>query len=196
MFSLNYTLSDTLDGTLDSVLLNSQVAADPLITVTVVGVTQEGAAFSVLFVSQPDTSEQHQCSVVVAAHSGLDGFQDALVAEIKVHRDQSRLQNDVTAEYPPASGNLFSCSVSSQDNWSKLSTLDDRQLVAYPFAVTTNNERGSYSVLDSTDLTSIIGTVSAAVLAERTLAQSYITAVLAAPDEAASQAAAQPYLDL
>lgn len=196
MFSMNYTLADTLDGTLDSVLLSSQIAADPLITIEVVGVNQEGSAFSVLFVSQPSTAEQHQCTAVVSAHSGLASFQDGLVDQIKLHRDQSRLENDVTAEYPAASGNQFSCSISSQDNWSKLSTLDDRQLVSYPFVVTTVDERGSYAVTGSSDLTNIIGTVSSAVFIERTLAQTYITAVLAAPDEASAQAAAQPYLDL
>jgi len=108
-----------------------------------------------------------------------------------------RFNNEyVLAEYPASSGNFFSCSISSQDNWSKLGTLDTRGLVTYPFTVTTNDERGTYAIVDSADLTGIIGTVSAAVLTERTLAQGYITAVLAAPDEASAQAAAQPYLDL
>ena len=38
--------------------------------------------------------------------------------------------------------------------------------------------------------------VAAKVLAERTLAEGYISAVIAAPDEAEAIAAAKPYLDL
>jgi len=133
---------------------------------------------------------------ISATPTTLTEFQDSLVVQIKAKRDNDRLENVIVAEYPPASGNMFSCSTSSQDNWSKLSTLDSRGLIPYPFEVTTNDERGTYNIVDSSDLSGIIGTVSVAVLTERALAKTYIDAVLAALDEASAQAAADPYLDL
>jgi len=192
----NYTTADTSDGTLDPVSLGQQIVADPLITTDFEGVNTSGDNFALLFVATPSVAEQSQCDAVVAAHSGLPAYQDNLVDQIKNKRDNDRLENDVLAEYPPSSGNYFSCSTKSQDNWSKLSSLDSRGLVTYPFEVTTNDERGTYAIVDSADLSAIMGTVSAAVFTERALAQAYISAVLAANDETSAKNAAQPYLDL
>ena len=133
---------------------------------------------------------------ISATPTTLAEFQDSLVVQIKTKRDDDRLENVIVAEYPALSGNYFSCSTKSQDNWSKFASLDTRSLVAYPFSVTTNDERGAYSVVDSADLSAIMGTVSAAVFTERGLAQTYIDAVLAAIDETSANLAAQPYLEL
>ncbi len=192
----DYSISDTSNGELDSALLHSQIESDPLITTPFSGVFREGENFTLLFDSLPPAPQQAQCDVLVAAHSSLPGVQDSLVSQIKNMRDSIRLESYILAEYPEGSGNLFSCSISSQDNWAKMSTLDERGLVSYPFTVTTYDERSSYNIVDSADLTAIIGAVSSSVLEERTLAQNYIAAVLAAPDIASAEAAAQPYLDL
>jgi len=191
-----YTSADTLDGTFDSALLHQQILNDSLIVTPFSGVFTNGNHFHLVFESTPSVPEQTQCNAVVAAHSSLPAVQDNLISQIKSKRDDDRLEYVISAEYPPSSGNFFSCSTASQDNWSKLGTLDTRGLVSYPFVVTTNDERGSYSIPDSADLTNVIGSVSAAVLTERTLAQTYIDAVIAAPDQASAQVAAQPYLDL
>ncbi len=116
-----------------------------------------------------------------------------LLAEIEAHRDY-RMATAVTAEYPAASGLLFSCSVPAQDSWSKLATLDTRGLIAYPFTVHTADQTQTYDLVDSADLTAAIGAISASVLAERTLAQTYIDATVAAADGDAARAAAAPYL--
>jgi len=192
----NYTTADTSDGTLDPTSLGQQIIADPLITTDFEGVNTSGDNFTLLFVTTPSPAEQSQCDTVVAAHSGLPTYQDSLVEQIKNKRDNDRLEGVVIAEYPPSSGNYFSCSTTSQDNWSKLSTLDSRGLVVYPFEVTTNDERGTYDVVDSADLSAIMSTVSTAVFTERALAKIYIDAVLAATDETLANLAAQPYLDL
>jgi len=144
----------------------------------------------------PVHTVQESVAHTSATPTTLTEVQNSLVVQIKTKRDNDRLENDIIAEYPPTSGNLFSCSTSSQDNWSKLGTMDERGLVSYPFDVTTKDERGTYPIVDSADLTNLIGTVSTEVLTERDLAQTYITAVLAAVDESSAQAAAQPYLDL
>ena len=128
--------------------------------------------------------------------AGLIATQNMLVGQIKEQREYTFDNEYVLAEYPASSGNFFSCSISSQDNWSKLGTLDTRGLVTYPFTVTTNDERGSYAILDSGDLSGAIATISSSVFTERTLAQSYMDAVLAATTDADAFAAAQPYLDL
>ena len=82
-----------------------------------------------------------------------------LLAEIEAHRDY-RMATAVTAEYPAASGLLFSCSVPAQDSWSKLATLDARGLLAYPFTVHTADQTQTYDLVDSADLTAAIGTIS------------------------------------
>tara|TARA_R110000824_G_scaffold123452_1_gene281329 strand:+ start:60 stop:650 length:591 start_codon:yes stop_codon:yes gene_type:complete len=192
----DYTTTDTLDGTMDPVLLGQQIVADASITTPFEGVNTGGDNFTLLFETTPSAPEQVQCDTLVAAHSGLDPYQNGLVDQIKNKRDNYRLEDVVVAEYPTSSGNYFSCSIKSQDNWSKLSSLDLRGLVTYPFAVTTNDERGTYNVVDSADLSAIMGTVSAAVFAERGLAQTYIDAVLATTDETSANLAAQPYLEL
>lgn len=133
---------------------------------------------------------------ISATPTTLTEFQDSLVVQIKAKRDNDRLENVIVAEYPALSGNYFSCSTKSQDNWSKFASLDTRGLVVYPFEVTTNDERGTYDVVDGADLSAIMGTVSTAVFTERALAKTYIDAVLTATDETSANLAAQPYLDL
>jgi len=192
----DYNTSDTLDGTFDPVLMHEQIESDPAITTPFDGINTTGTDFTLAFDSTPTVQEQAQCDAIVAAHSSLVGVQNSLVVQIKMKRDDDRLKYEIVAEYPPGSGNFFSCSLTSQDNWSKLGTMDSRGLVTYPFSVTTNDERGSYNVVDSADLTNIIGTISTSVLAERSLAQTYITNVLAATDVASAQQAADPYLNM
>ena len=190
----DYTLADTLDGTLNSALLGEQIVADPLITTPFLGVTRTGNDFILEFVTTPPAAEQAECDSVVAAHSGLGAVKDRLVLEIKDHRDGERLTYALHAEYPPASGNMFSCSPASQDNWAKLATLDLQSAVVYPFTVTTYDERASYNLLNTADRESATLTVATVVLAERALAETYIIWVLAATTAAAAQTAAAPYL--
>ena len=191
MTQIDYTRADTSDGMVDIRDLHDEIEADSLITTELVGVTETGAAFALIFDTDP-SAERGQCDAVVAAHAGLPGYQDTLVGRVKRHRDAVRM-GQILAEYPAASGNLFSCSTASQDNWSKLATLDGRGLVTYPWVATTADERGSYSIVDSADLTGMIGAVSAAVLTERASAQVAIDAVLAATSQADADAAAAAY---
>ncbi len=193
MAQLTYTTADTSDGMVAIRDLHDQIEADPLITTALTGVTQRADDFALAFDTDPSQIERDQCDAVVAAHAGLPGYQDMLVGQIKRHRDGVRMER-VRAEYPAASGNLFSCSTASQDNWSKLATLDGRGLVTYPWVATTADERGSYSIVDSADLTGMIGAVSAAVLTERASAQGAIDSVLAATSQAGADAAAAVYL--
>ncbi len=122
--------------------------------------------------------------------------QDRLVLQIRAQRDGARLEQQVFAEYPPGSGKLWRCSQQSQSDWSSLVSLDSRGLVTYPFRVYTFDERAHHDIVDAADLSAIVGTVAAAVLAERANAQTFADAVLAATDEASAQAAADPYLNL
>ncbi|MCP4123741.1 MAG: hypothetical protein GY751_18485 [Bacteroidetes bacterium] len=122
--------------------------------------------------------------------------QDRLVLRIRAQRDGARLEQQVFAEYPPGSGKMWRCGQQSQSDWSSLVSLDQRGLVVYPFRVYTFDERSFHDLVDATDLTSAVGTVSLAVLTERALAQSYIDAVLAATDEDEAEDAAAPYLAL
>lgn len=124
----------------------------------------------------------------------LDKTQTAMIAAIKEHRDGQRLALDLLAEYPSGAGNLFSCSAASQDNWSKLATLDAQGAVSYPFVVTTHDERGSYSLVDSADREAATLAISSVVLTERATAELAITGVLAATTAAAARAAAASYL--
>jgi len=122
------------------------------------------------------------------------GWKEELVDSILEHKD-IRLDTVILAEYPALSGKQFGCSVANQDSWSKLATLDARGLVTYPFVVKTYDYKDSYGIVDSSDLTAIIGTVSASVLAERTLSESYIDSVIASSTEAEASAAIAPYLE-
>lgn len=124
----------------------------------------------------------------------LERTQDFLVKCIKDHRDGVRLEADVLAEYPSSSGKMFSCSIVSQDNWSKLATLDAQGAVVYPFRVTTHDERGSYDLIDTADREAATLAVSIAVLTERASAEVYIAAVLAAVTAPDARVAAEPYL--
>jgi hypothetical protein len=189
-----YTIADTADGTLSTMLLAGQIEADPAIVTTLDGVTQRGTSFTLLFATTPAAPEQAQCDALVAAHTSLPAVQDSLVAQIKSHRDGPRLSTDLYAEYPAGSGNLFGCSAASQDNWSKLATLDSQGAVAYPYTVTTYDERGSYALADTADRQTATLAVATVVEIERGLAEGYIISVLAATSVATAYAAAAPYL--
>jgi len=91
---------------------------------------------------------------------------------------------------------MWGCGPQSQSDWSSLVSMDTLGLVTYPFRAWTFDERDHYNIVDSADLAAIVATVSVAVLTERTLAQSYVDAVLAATNEANAETAAQPYFDL
>ena len=156
--------------------------------------TQRGTSFTLLFATTPAAPEQAQCDALVAAHTSLPAVQDSLVEQIKSHRDGPRLSVTLHAEYPAGSGNLFGCGAASQDNWSKLATLDSQGAVAYPYTVTTYDERGSYDLADAADRQAATLALATVVEVERGLAEGYILAVLAASDVAAAQAAAAPYL--
>ena len=190
----DYTTADTSDGTLSMPLLGQQIEADPAITTPFSGITQRGSSFTLLFVSVPTAPEQAQCDALVAAHTSLPAVQDSLVGQIKSHRDGPRLSVDLHAEYPAGSGNLFGCSAASQDNWSKLATLDGQGAVTYPYTVTTYDERGNYALTDTADRQAATLAVATVVEGERGLAEGYILAVIAAPDATAAQLAAAPYL--
>jgi len=191
-----YTTADTADGTLSTPLLGQQIETDPAIVTTLDGVTQRGTSFTLLFATNLSAPEQAQCDALVAAHTSLPAVQDNLVAQIKSHRDGPRLSSDLHAEYPAASGNLFGCSAASQDNWSKLATLDAQGAVAYPYTVTTYDERGVYTLTDAADREAATLAVATVVEIERGLAKVYILSVLAATSVATAQAAAAPYLSL
>lgn len=125
----------------------------------------------------------------------LEAYKHMVIDQIKEQRED-RLQYDIRAEYPPGSGKLFSCSMTSQINWGNLTVLDDRGLVTFPFTVTTWDEHDTYDIVNSADLTGAVGTVSAAVITERSTAQTFIVAVNAAATQAEVDTAAAPYLDL
>jgi len=126
----------------------------------------------------------------------LTTVQDALIVQIRTKRDDDRLERDILAEYPVASAKMWSCGRQSQSDWSSLVSMETRSLVVYPFRAYTFDERAHYDIVDAANLTAIVAAVSAAVLTERALAQSYVDAVLAATDESDAEDAAQPYFDL
>ena len=128
--------------------------------------------------------------------STLTSVQDGLIVQIRTKRDNDRLERVVLAEYPAGSGKWWRCGRQSQSDWSSLVSLDSMGAVAYPFRVFTFDERDHYDVVDSADLAAAVTAISLAVLTERTLAQGYMDAVLAATDESGAQAAAAPYLAL
>lgn len=192
----DYTTADTSDGTLNEGLLHKQIEAEPLITTTFLGVTRTGVSFSLGFDTTPPVAEQTECDTLVAAHKSLEAVRDRLVSEIKAHRDGQRLAFDLHAEYPAASGNMFSCAASSQDNWSKLATLEAQGAVAYPYTVTTYDERGSYDLTSTADREAATLAIATVVQTERALAAGYSASVLSALSEASAEAEAAPYLAL
>lgn len=123
----------------------------------------------------------------------LPAYKNMIVGQLEEHRD-TRLEYDVLAEYPAGSGKEFACSTQAQADWGNLVSLDTVGAVPYPFTVYTYDSRDSYDLVDSADLAAAVAAIGAAVLTERGLCQSYVDAVLAAPDEAAVDAAAAPYL--
>jgi hypothetical protein len=189
----NYTTADTSDGTLDTALLSKQIESDAALAagISFDGINQSNNEFTLL-VGTATADDQNKCDAIVAAHSGLPTFKDGLVSELKEHRSR-RLESYIKAEYPAGSGNLFSCSQKSQGEWTKLVSMQMQGLVVYPFRVYTFDERGSYDLADANDLTGAVAAVSASVLAERSLAQGYIDATLAAADESSATEAAAPY---
>jgi len=189
----DYTTADTSDGTLDIALLSEQIKADASITTPFDGINRTEDDFALLFDGNPGAAEQAQCDALVAAHSGLEPYKDSAIASVLKHRNR-RLESTIRAEYPASSGNLFSCSEKSQGDWSKLVSMQALGLVQYPFAVYTFDERGSYDLVDANDLNGAVTAVSTAVLTERASAQAYIDAAIAAPNEAAVDAAIAPYL--
>lgn len=124
----------------------------------------------------------------------LEAYKEMVIGQIKEQRTD-QLDNVIRAEYPPGSGKMFSCSTTSQINWGNLTVLDDRGLVTYPFTVTTWDEQDTYDLVDAADLTAAVATISAAVITERGVAQTYIVAVNAATTQAEVDDAAAPYLD-
>jgi len=124
----------------------------------------------------------------------LTTVQDALIVQIRIKRDGDRLENDVLAEYPAASGKMWRCGRESQSDWSSLVSMESQGLVVYPFRAYTFDERDHYDIADGADLTAAVAAISMAVLTERALAQGYIDAVLAATDEGDAEDAAEPYL--
>ncbi|MEE8323192.1 MAG: hypothetical protein V3R57_06190 [Candidatus Bathyarchaeia archaeon] len=124
------------------------------------------------------------------------GWKEEVLKSIELHR-LYRMKT-LVAEYPAASGKYFGCSDFDQNNWSKLATLDSRGLLvgSYPFKVHTANHSDSYDLIDSADLSQLLGAVSSAVLGERSLAQSYLDAVSATTNESGAITAAAPYLEL
>lgn len=126
--------------------------------------------------------------------STLTAVQDSLILQIRTKRDADRLERIVLAEYPATSGKWWRCGRQSQSDWSSLVSLDSMGAVAYPFRVFTHDERDHYDLIDGADLAAAVTAISLAVLTERTLAQGYMDAVLAATDEAGARAAAAPYL--
>lgn len=192
----NYMLTDTLDGTLDIVLLHKQIETEPLITTEFLAVNQKGSNFVLVFASSPSAAEQIECDAKVAAHKNLVAVKNRLVLEIKTHRDKKRLVEDIYFEYPTASGNLFSCSPVSQNNWAKLSVLDNEGLFVYPYTVTTYDERNSYNLINTADRHAADLALATAVITERVLAATYIANVLGAIDSESAVAVAMAYFAL
>ncbi len=126
----------------------------------------------------------------------LDTYKNDIIQDILDKRTDRLNNHFILAEYPSGSGKMFDCSVEAQDNWDKLKTLFDLGHVSGGFMVSTYDRRDTHTIADSSDLSGLIAAVAAKVLAERTLAEGYISAVIAAPDEAEAIAAAKPYLDL
>ena len=146
--------------------------------------------------SHIDLNPNHVASegYVAVAYPDLPAVKDRWISEIKIHRDRKRLVFDLRAEYPAGRGNMFSCSAASQDNWSKLATLDAQGAVVYPSAVPTYDGRGTYNIVNTADREAATLAIATVVITERANAEAYIQAVLAAVDETAAETAAAPYL--
>ena len=119
MGTINYTTSDTSDGTLDISLLYEELAIEDGLITAITGISRVDSSFNIEFEADPSASEQNLCDTIVASHSALPAIKDYLVSAIKNHRDSNRLSKNLHAEYPAGSGVLFACSAASQDNWSK-----------------------------------------------------------------------------
>ncbi len=196
MPATSYTLSLATDfgGEFDSDGWVSEISASAIATPIdheAGGVTVRGDLIETWFADVLTAADDLIFNALPASHYPL--WREPILASITSHRD-ARFSSDIRAEYPAASGLLYACGIEDQDNWNKLATLDARGLMTYPFTVHTADQTGTYDLVDSADLTGALGAISLEVLAERALAQSYIDAVMAAPDESAALAAAAPYL--
>lgn len=196
MSFLNYKKSDTLDGTLDMLLLGEQINADSIITTDFRGINMTGDEFVLIFAQAPSASEQSQCDAIVGAHSGLLKYQDNLVDQIKNKRDNEMLERTVLAEYPSESGKYFSCTPHSQNQWLEIAILDSRGIITYPFTIYAHNERSSHTLTSSADLTNFLDVIFTAVHAERARARVYIDDVIDSETELLSEENAKTYTEL
>lgn len=196
MGTINYTTSDTSDGTLDISLLGKELAIEEELATAIIGISRVDSSFSIEFAGDPTISEQSLCDAVVASHSSLPATKDYLVSAIKNHRDGNRLSKSLHAEYPAGSGVLFACSAASQDNWSKLANLDAMGAVVYPYKVTSFDEKRSYDIIDSADRVNLTLAVASVVQQERDLASTYIDLVLSAATAEEAESNAQGYLNM
>lgn len=126
----------------------------------------------------------------------LETYKNDIIQDI-IEKRNYRLDNYyILAEYPENSGKFFDCSIEGQGNWDKLKSLFDLGHITGNFQVATFDRRDSYTIVDMADLSGLIASVSTAVLGERTVADTYISNVIAAADEEAAILAAKPYLEL
>jgi len=194
MVSLDVTPINTdADGVYFNSWLRSGFSGSALVLSTVYYPDHVSIGFSSNITSAQET-EINTFYQALTPTDGLDEIKEGLISKVLAQREL-RLETIILAEYPASSGKQFGCSTENQDSWSKLATLDARGLVTYPFVVKTYNYKDSYGIVDSSDLTAIIGTVSEVVLAERALSESYIDLVLASTTEAEAEAAIAPYFE-
>ena len=126
----------------------------------------------------------------------MESIKNGIISSIKEQMDY-RLENGyIVAEYPSESGKYFCCNGEAQNKWLTLSMLDQRGLIAYPHRVETHDERSSYDITSSSDLTLFLSAIFSEVTLERTRAQDYIDEILAANNESESLAKLNAYINL
>ena len=126
----------------------------------------------------------------------LETYKNDIIKDV-IEKRNHRLNNHfVLAEYPASSGKMFDCSIEAQDHLNKLKSLFDLGHITGNFQLSTYDRRDSYVIVDMTDLSGLIASVSGVVLSERSTAEGYVSAVIAAANEAAAIISAKPYLDL
>jgi len=127
---------------------------------------------------------------------GIENIKDGIVSSIKDQMDY-RLENGyVVAEYPGGSGKYFCCNGAAQNRWLVLSMLDERGLITYPHKVPTHDERSSYNITSSADLTNFLSAIFTEVSLEQGRAQGYIDEVLDMNTESESLAKLNAYINL
>lgn len=97
-------------------------------------------------------------------------------------------------EYPPASGKVFSLTARNRDYVLSLNSADTRNVLPYPFAIRTADERDTVSLADAAEALAFYYAAMAAVQVQRDAATPVKIAVLAAADIPAIEAAAAAYL--